>query len=405
MRVSILTPDLSHNCLSRAYLLAKLLQRRYEVEIVGPIFGRSIWKPLTNDKDLTFKYVKISGRLRPYLQINDLAKKIRGDVIYASKPLFTSFGVGILQKLCQNKPLVLDIDDWQSGLIKHSCKQLPLSSRLKSLCMLYRLNSSWNSYLGEKLIRIADKITVSSRFLQTKFSGEIIWHARDTTAFDPKQFDKDSVREKYGISKSKKVLMFLGTPRPHKGLEDVIEAIRLLEDKDVLLVVVGIQENRYCQHLVKLGKKTIGERFRKLGLQPFEKVPEFLAAADVVVIPQRKSSATIGQVPAKVFDAMAMAKPILSTNVSDLPEILEGCGWIVEPGRPRQLGEALQHILNNPKEADEAGHKARQRCIAKYSFDAMEGKLAKIFESYEKKVAHSQTLEAGSPLTDSTGSA
>ena len=76
--------------------------------------------------------------------------------------------------------------------------------------------------------------------------------------------------------------MFLGTPRPHKGLEDLIEAIKLLKDNDVLLVVVGVQENRYSQHLVKLGKKTIGERFREFGLQPFEKVPEFLAAADVV---------------------------------------------------------------------------------------------------------------------------
>lgn len=39
MKISILTPDLFHNCLDRAYLLAKILQRRYEIEIVGPVFG------------------------------------------------------------------------------------------------------------------------------------------------------------------------------------------------------------------------------------------------------------------------------------------------------------------------------------------------------------------------------
>jgi len=38
---------------------------------------------------------------------------------------------------------------------------------------------------------------------------------------------------------------------------------------------------------------------------------------DVVIIPQRENFATLGQMPAKVFDAMAMAKPTIATNVSD----------------------------------------------------------------------------------------
>ena len=49
MKISILTPDLSHNCLGRAYLLAKILQRRYEVEIVGPMFGEGIWESVINN--------------------------------------------------------------------------------------------------------------------------------------------------------------------------------------------------------------------------------------------------------------------------------------------------------------------------------------------------------------------
>lgn len=49
MKISILTPDLSHNCLGRAYLLAKVLQRHYKVEITGPMFGEEIWGPIAND--------------------------------------------------------------------------------------------------------------------------------------------------------------------------------------------------------------------------------------------------------------------------------------------------------------------------------------------------------------------
>lgn len=95
MKISILTPDLSHNCLGRAYLLAKILRRHYEVEIVGPIFGDGIWEPVANDKSIAYKFVKIHGRFKAYWQIRELFKKIDGDVIYASKSLFTSFGVGL----------------------------------------------------------------------------------------------------------------------------------------------------------------------------------------------------------------------------------------------------------------------------------------------------------------------
>ena len=42
MKISILSPDLSQNCLGRAYLLAKILQSHYEVEIIGPVFGNGI---------------------------------------------------------------------------------------------------------------------------------------------------------------------------------------------------------------------------------------------------------------------------------------------------------------------------------------------------------------------------
>lgn len=55
MKISILTPDLSHNCLGRAYLLAKVLQRRYEVEIDGPVFGKGIWESVANDKNIKYQ--------------------------------------------------------------------------------------------------------------------------------------------------------------------------------------------------------------------------------------------------------------------------------------------------------------------------------------------------------------
>jgi len=48
LKISILTPDLSHNCLGRVYLLAKILQKHYEVEVVGPMVCERIWELTAN---------------------------------------------------------------------------------------------------------------------------------------------------------------------------------------------------------------------------------------------------------------------------------------------------------------------------------------------------------------------
>jgi len=57
---------------------------------------------------------------------------------------------------------------------------------------------------------------------------------------------------------------------------------------------------------------------------------------------------------------MAMAKPIIATNASDLPEILDGCGWIVEPESSKQLAETIQYVFDHPVKAEEMGWKARK---------------------------------------------
>jgi len=391
MKITILTPDLSSNSLGRAYLLAKILQRHYKVEIIGPIFGEGIWKPVAYDKTIKYKSIKISGNFRPYWQIIKLIKQIDGDIIYASKPLFSSFGIGLIKKLSSKKPLMLDIDDWEMGAIRENYRGLSFAQYLKyivkSTLYFYGLTSIWNNLINEKLVSLADVITVSNHFLGKIFGGEIIWHARDTDHFNPNKYDKNLLIEKYKVDGSRKIILFLGTPRIHKGLEYLINAVKILQNDESILYIVGLEENDgYSKKIENIAKEMLGNRFRGFGLQPFELIPEYLYLADIVVIPQSKNSASVGQIPAKVFDAMAMAKPIIATKVSDLPEILNGCGWIVEPDKPEELANTIRYIFDNPEEAERMGLKARQKCIEKYSFNTIEENLLKILKNMNKKL-------------------
>jgi glycosyltransferase involved in cell wall biosynthesis len=382
MKISILAPNLSNNSLGRAWVLAKILKRRYEVEIVGPSYGKGIWKPLEGD-DLAYKVVdEISsiGITRKSLKL------LNGDVIYSSKPLFFSFGVGLIKKWFDQIPLVLDVDDWELGFSRDKIRiGTPLrTARHLTGSLLFPLSNSSLLSIAflEYLTSKADQTTVSGIFLQKKFGGTIIWHARDTDFLDPEKYKSKIIRELYGLPSDKKIVMFLGTVREHKGIEDVLYGLSLLRNSSVMFVLVGLSNGTYREKLKHLCDINVIGGCRFFDMQPFAKLPEFLSMSDVIVIPQRRNLATVGQVPAKVFDAMAMAKPIISTSVSDIPEILEGCGWVVEPGNPEKLADALVRVLSDPSNAKEKGQLARKKCVDKYSWNAMEPVLANLFNVY-----------------------
>jgi glycosyltransferase involved in cell wall biosynthesis len=109
-------------------------------------------------------------------------------------------------------------------------------------------------------------------------------------------------------------------------------------------------------------------------------MPAVVAAAHVVVVPQRDGEVSRAQFPMKLTDAMAMAKPILCTAVGDVPEVVGDAAWVVEPGRPDQLAEALGRILSDPDAAARRGERARQRCLERLSIDANAPLLAAVLE-------------------------
>lgn len=375
MKISIISFDLSNNCLGRAYLLGKVLRRHYDVDIHGFVFSRSpdaIWKPCDTGE---FQYHAIAGRSLPFFlkSMADMFKSINGDVIYASKPLLPNYGVALLQKKFRGKPVVLDIDDLETSWFEHI-------RGVRRWMTIFNPAGPFYTKWIEKYIRSADEITtVSTQLQQTYRRGVIIPHGRDTDYFDPDKFDRKASRKELQAGDNK-IIMFLGTPRAHKGLEDILLALKMLGRDDIRLMVVGAgSEPKYEKRLKELGQDKVILKDKI----PFSDVPKYLHAADLVLLPQKKTGQSFGQIPAKIFDAMAMAKPIIATNVADLPLIVDGCGIIVEPGDISALAEKIAWVFSHRLEAVEMGRRAREKCIAEYSWDVMEKRLMDVFEKYK----------------------
>jgi glycosyltransferase involved in cell wall biosynthesis len=376
VKISVLCFDLSSNAFGRAWLLASALSVGYDVEIIGPSRKGGIWAPMADSKIPVKEF--IWDRYPSFYGIKkNILDAIDGDLILASKLMPTSFGIGLQKKYSSGKPLLVDIDDWELGFFYHS----GFWGRVGRFLNFSNPNGLPYVWRMEHLVGEADAVSVSNRFLQKKFKGVLLPHCRDTSVLDPQKFNTDEMKQKIGLA-DKKIVMFLGTPRPHKGINDLLLALKKVNNPELRLVVIGVENQ---QEFLKGVDESIRDRVIVLPKVSFSQLPEYLSAADIIAIPQRRTSDSVGQIPAKLFDAMSMAKSILTTRVSDIPEVLKDCGYLVEPSEPSQLAECIQYILSHPDEAKAKGYAARERCKQRYDIHNLERGLDELVEHVSAK--------------------
>jgi len=371
-KVSILTPNFSKGGVDRAYLLAQVFrQLNYSVEVLGFLFGQSIYPE--PPRDLATYCLPGCNYPQFFSSAYQLLAKIDGDIICAVKPKTTSYGVALVKKFLHKIPVILDIDDWELSWYGGDQWQYRASAKQMARDILKKQGALRNpdhpQYLKwmESAVGLADAITADTQFLINRFGGTYIPNGKDIHLFNPDKFDSDVSRHKYGLA-DYRVIMFPGAPRPHKGLEDVLIALESLNEPDLRLVIVG--GNPYDDYDDQLIKRW-GRWIIKLPQMSVEQMPEVVSASHVVVVPQRDTPVAQAQFPIKLTDGMAMAKPILATRVGDIPEILDNTGYLVQPSAPEELAAQIQLIFQDLAAANERGKKARERCIEKYSIEAM----------------------------------
>jgi glycosyltransferase involved in cell wall biosynthesis len=200
--------------------------------------------------------------------------------------------------------------------------------------------------------------------LQERFGGTVIPQPADTELFDPARTDRDRARREFGFDGP--TVLFPGVPRAHKGLEVLADAVAR---------VPGARLAVTCRPEDLAEPRWDGLPITRVPLVPYPSVPALYAAADVVAIPQLDTEAARHQMPLKAADAMAMARPIVASAVSDLPDVLDGCARLLPPGDADALAAAIAELLADPEEACELGRRARERCLERYTLEQVGARL------------------------------
>ena len=339
--MAIIAWDVGHNPYGRAYLLAETLSRRYEVSLVGfqfPRFGDAVWAPL---RDAQIQPMVTPGCDFPDFQhaLAGLVPQIDADVIIACKARLPGLQLGLMLKAARNRPLLVDVDDYELAFFDNRTPLEDLAV-VPPASLRVPFEESWTRY-AENLVRYADGVIVSNPALAAKFGGIEVPHARDETRFDPARFRRTKARRRLGLRPWHRIVLFVGTPRPHKGLREVLAALKACRTRNGRLVVVGTPPDEwFASELQRVG----GKHLRMLPDQPFHALPELLAAADLVCLLQDPDNEISKyQLPAKVVDAAAMGIPILASRTPPLAPLIDA--GVVEPVDRNTLADRMDYWL------------------------------------------------------------
>ena len=369
MKISIVSFDLSGTCVIRAQLLARMLVQDYEVEVVGPASNGTVWEPLRGDTVVPFRVLQ--GQTP-----DERAAGIDGDLLYPLKPRPSSLGAAMVAQRQRRRPMVVDVDDWESGFLYDDVSTMVRSGFrdgskwvARSLLDVRSVNNCYRTALASRQVRRADAVTATSAWLANRYGGTVIPQARDTDHFDPARVDRRQMRAELGIGPDQIVLLFMGHPRRHKGLRNVVKAMDALARGDLLLLVVG-------------GDPELPERpdVRWIGWQLYSATNGFLAAADMVVLAHDDSPGARGQMPTKLYDAMAMGCPVVVTDVSDMNDTVGDAGIVVPAADIASLAAAIGKLADDPELRQGAGTAGRRRCIDHYSDQAIRPALLSVID-------------------------
>jgi len=250
----------------------------------------------------------------------------------------------------------------------------PLAARIAGVKVLWHLNDTKMPLIVKWVFNIlssviADYLVLASQRVQSYYLNNnllrkipymIIQAPVDTDRLDP-----DKVYEIKEFKRGERCqIVFISNITPVKGVEYFIEMAGMLSDRrgDVDFHIFGRRyknQQKYIDKLEALGRQRGIENLYWHDFRP--DVVNVLRAADIFVC-----SSLYEASPTVVWEAMSMAKAIVTTDVGDVSVIIENgkSGFVVPTRNPAEMALKVERLIDDPDLRRSLGREARSRAIS-----------------------------------------
>jgi D-inositol-3-phosphate glycosyltransferase len=258
-----------------------------------------------------------------------------------------------------------------------------------------------------RVIEIADRIIAATlaeeaqlHWLYETDMGKvaIVPPGVDLERFSPTP--KGVAKDRIGIPSHHQNIMFVGRIEPLKGVDTLLQAIELIQMRHpdlvehVCVAIIGgdpwaespdAEMARLQQLRSELG---IGELVTFLGAKDQDALPDFYAAAEMVIMPSHYES--FGMV---ALEAMAMGKPVIASEVGGLAFLVKDGenGFHVPSRDPEALAERIYELLTNQDCRESLGREARIHA-QEYAWSNIVVRMRRLYEKVAKDVAAAHAI-------------
>ncbi len=180
---------------------------------------------------------------------------------------------------------------------------------------------------------------------------------------------KEAARAKLGLPQDRPLAAYVGHLYDGRGVEHIVEAAQRLPSVEFLLV------GGHPQDLARWQERTRGlglANLRFAGFVPNRRVPTYLWAADILLMPYGNACPTVEWMsPLKMFEYMAAGRAIVASDLPAVREVLRHgqTAWLCAPDSGEALARAVAELAADPELAGRLGRSARDRAD-RYSWDA-----------------------------------
>lgn len=298
------------------------------------------------------------------------------DVLIATSPQFLTavagYGIAKLRRL----PFVFEVRDlWPESIV--AVGALPDGHPVvRGLAVV-----------EEHLYRAADEIVVVTRSFRERLAQrgvpeskiDIIRNGVDLGRFRPSPRDTP-LRAELGFG-DRVVVAYVGTHGMAHGLSAVLEVasrLRAREDLRFLFVGEGAERASLEARARELGLSNV----TFLGARPRDEIPEVYATADLCLVPLRKTELFQTVIPSKIFEILAMERPIVLSVDGEARTIVEEAraGLFAPPEDVEAMTRAIVELASDPDRRRRMGEAGRAYVMRSFDRDTLAREYAEVLQ-------------------------
>jgi glycosyltransferase involved in cell wall biosynthesis len=213
---------------------------------------------------------------------------------------------------------------------------------------------------------------------------QVVPQGVDFKRFDISKADRINTRRRYNISDDEILLFFMGWLYTFSGLKEVIMDIHKYndDDKKIKLMIVGYGDD-FDNLNDKINRYDLHDRVILAGKKGYEEIPDLISAADICLLPSHNDAVIRDIVPIKMYEYLAMHKPIISTK---LPGVMKEFGMdsgVIYVDTP---GEVIEKVVDLQEREIELQSRNAEKFIKDYDWNTIISNFEMILQSLNRGV-------------------